>query len=302
MKIQILKELTGASKIETLNINKTMLIPLLLSLGVITGSCASKSNKVPAAKASDSDATTEARTRELQDEISIGREVAAKLFGTYGDLNQEKNQIEYLNLILQTLSEKTGRPEIIYRVGILDTDEINAFAAPGGYILVTKGLLKNVQNEQELAGVLAHEMGHINHRHLFKEVAPKREVSAGETLSRFLSRGGSNVSFAFSQAVSKGMKTLLDEGLKPELEYEADQSGVEYSWAAGYDPRYFREFIARLAKTQKSLSKTLLKTHPSFENRLNSLDINLNSLGMSEPLTPLANTTMIKRFAVLTEK
>jgi len=281
------------------NLTQLIFLPTFWSLCFIFNSCASKPNNEPK-KVTDPDTT--ARTRELQDEINIGREVAAKLFGTYGDLNQEKKQIEYLNLVLQTLTEKTGRPEIIYRVGILDSDEINAFAAPGGYILVTKGLLKNVKNEQELAGVLAHEMGHINHRHLFKEVAPKREVSAGETLSRFLSRGGSNVSFALSQAVSKGMKTLLDEGLKPELEYEADQSGVEYSWAAGYDPRYFREFMTRLAKTQKDHSKTLLKTHPSFEDRIKSLDVSLNSLGMKLPPPELDNTGMIKRFAVIEGK
>jgi len=280
-----------------INNNYLVSISSLLFTLLLTTSCSTK--PTPEIKKA-TEPEVEAKTRELQDEISIGREVAAKLFGTYGDLNQEVKQIQYLNLILQTLSAKTGRPELTYRVGILDTDEINAFAAPGGYILVTKGLLKNIQNEQELAGVLAHEMGHINHRHLFKEVAPKRDVSAGETLSRFLSRGGSNVTFAFSQAITKGMKTLLDEGLKPELEFEADQSGVEYTWAAGYDPRYFREFIGRLASNRKNKenSKTLLKTHPSFENRIKALDVNLKNIGMSLPVPELANTVMIKRFNI----
>lgn len=275
-------------------------------LALLLTSCATKkerksrsSKETPSAAAVQKEAQEkEARARELQDEISIGREMAAKLFGTYGDLNKETQKLEYLNLIIQTLAQKTGRPEINYRVGILDSDEINAFAAPGGYILVTKGLLSQIQNEHELAGVLAHEMGHINHRHLFKEVAPKREVSAGETLSRFLSRGGANVTFAFGQAVSKGMKMLLDEGLKPELEFEADQSGLEYTWATGYDPRYFREFMNRLAQNQKSKSKKLLKTHPSFENRIQSMDTNLTSLGLQLPAPEMNNEIMIKRFGV----
>lgn len=261
------------------------------------GSCAVKS---PKESSSPRAPELEARARELQDEMNIGREVAAKLFGTYGDLNKRKHSLEYLNLLVQSLAEKAGRPEIIYRVGILDTEDINAFAAPGGYILVTKGLLKIVQNEHELAGVLAHEMGHINHRHLFKEVAPKREVTAGETLSRLLSRGGANVSFALGQAVTKGMKTLLEEGLKPELEYEADQSGIEYSWATGYDPRHFRAFIERLAKNQKKDTQVLLKTHPSFENRLNQMDSHLKSLEMEAPTSPLDNAIMLKRFTVVT--
>lgn len=239
------------------------------------------------------------RARELQDELAMGREVAAKLMGTYGDLNERKKSLEYLNLVVQSLAEKAGRPEIIYRVGILDTDQVNAFATPGGYILITKGLLKIIQNEQELAGVLAHEMGHINHRHLYKEIAPKREISTGETLSRFLSRGGANVSFAFGQAVTKGVKTLLDEGLKPELEYEADQSGIEYAWATGYDPRHFRVFMERLAKSNKLDTKNLLKTHPSFSNRLNKIDLQLKNVGLTDPTPELSNSTMINRFTVL---
>ena len=280
-----------------------MSISLAVTLGGLFG--CSSSGKVPASKTATqktaskttADTDSETRARELQDEINIGREVAAKLLGTYGDLNEKKQSVEYLNLMIQTLAEKAGRPEIVYRVGILDTDEINAFAAPGGFILVTKGLLNAIENEQELAGVLAHEMGHINHRHLFKEVAPKREVTAGETLSRFLSRGGANVSFAFGQAVSKGMKTLLEEGLKPELEYEADQSGIEYTWATGYDPRYFRAFMERLAKNQPGDTKKLLKTHPTFSDRLQRLDTTLSSLGMQSPAPQLTNQAMLDRFS-----
>lgn len=276
---------------------KTPMTIVLLALCALLFSCASKTEKTvkPNAKTEN----TDQRARELQDEISIGREMAAKLFGTFGALNSEVQKLEYLNLIIQTLAEKAGRPEIVYRVGILDSDEINAFAAPGGYILVTKGLLNNIQNEHELAGVLAHEMGHINHRHLFKEVAPKREISTGESLSRFLSRGGANMTFALGQAVSKGMKMLTDEGLKPELEFEADQSGVEYSWATGYDPRYFRNFMSRLAQNQKSKSKTLLKTHPTFESRIKQLDVQLVNVGLESPAPNLVNPIMLKRFAVI---
>jgi predicted Zn-dependent protease len=295
--------------------NKKYLVLLPLSVVFLSVSCTSSSSKPAKTRVASTSAPPistptpdtgaddiESRARELQDEITIGREVAAKLLGTFGDLNERKRSTEYLNLIVQGLAEQAGRPEIIYRVGILDTDEINAFAAPGGYILVTKGLLNNIQNEQELAGVLAHEMGHINHRHLFKEVAPKREISAGETLSRLLSRGGANVSMAFGQAVSKGMKTLTDEGLKPELEYEADQSGVEYSWATGYDPRYFRQFMERLAKTNAGNTKKLLKTHPSFEDRLQRLDGHLKGLGLENLPPDLSNEMMVKRFSVLANK
>lgn len=242
---------------------------------------------------------TDERAQELQDEIAMGREMAAKLMGTYGDLNKRQLSTEYLNLIVNVLAEKTGRPELTYRVGILDTDEVNAFATPGGYILVTKGLLVNVQNEHELAGILGHEMGHINNRHLYKDLAFKRDVSTNETLSRLLSRGGANITFAFGQAVTKGLKTLLDEGLKPELEFEADQCGVEYAWASGYDPRYYRAFMARLQKNQPRSTKKLLKTHPTFHDRLIKIDLAVNKLLVDKDQSPPIQTSMLRRFEVI---
>jgi predicted Zn-dependent protease len=247
----------------------------------------------------EASAETELRARELADEIVIGREMTAKFLGTFGDLNQRRQSLEYLNLIVQTLAVKVGRPEIVYRVGIMDSNDINAFAMPGGYILVTRGLLNFVRNEEELACVLAHEMGHINHRHLYKDIAPKREVTTGETLTRFLSRGGAEVTFAFGQAVNKGVKTLLEEGLKPELEYEADLSGMEYSWATGYDPRHYKLFLQRLEKHHKNETKNLLKTHPSFSERLKKMEGHLRQLGVIDTQPPSSHDTMKRRFSVL---
>lgn len=280
------------------------LLFVLVFTSILFIQCSHKptSKAITEVKTPETKPSNEALARELQDEINIGREVAAKLMGTYGDLNERKKSLEYLNLLAQTLAIKVGRPEIQYFVGILDSSEINAFATPGGYILLTSGLLNFVENEHELAGVMAHEMGHINHKHLFKEVAPKREVTAGETLSRFLSRGGANVTFAFAQAVNRGLKTLLDEGLKPELEFEADQSGIEYTLATGYDPRYFKSFMTRLAAKKQEETKVLLKTHPSFETRIQKLNVGLTSLGLNDVLNPLDNPLMVKRFAVLAEK
>ena len=127
-------------------------------------------------------------------------------------------------------------------------------------------------------------------------------MTAGETLSRFLSRGGANVTFAFAQAVSKGIKTLLDEGLKPELEFEADQSGIEYAWATGYDPRYFRAFMTRLAAKKNEETKVLLKTHPSFQSRIQKLNTGLKGLGLNDTPTPIDNPLLQKRFSVLASK
>lgn len=210
------------------------------------------------------------RAKDLNDEITIGREMAAKLYGTYGQYNSDNAKIKYLNLIGKSISREVGRSEINFRIGILDTDELNAFATPGGYILITKGLLKLMNSEEELAGVIAHEIGHINYKHLYKSVAPKREVSVGETLTRIISLGKADLGASLIKSVQEGMKTLLDQGLKPELEYEADQSAVSYTWTTGYSHTAYVGLLKRLAQSVEGKAQ-VLKTHPGFAERLQHL-------------------------------
>jgi predicted Zn-dependent protease len=95
----------------------------------------------------------------------------------------------------------------------------------------------------------------------------------------------------------------MDGGLKPELEYEADQSAVEYTWATGYDPRHFRSFMERLAKNhQEDTTKKLLKTHPSFDDRLKKIDSQLKELGFAPSAPVVLSARMNSRFSVLTSK
>lgn len=101
----------------------------------------------------------------LADELVIGRSVSYALLQKYDSkINTDPALNEYVNLVGQSVAKaSSNRPNINYKFGIIDTDEINAFAAPGGYVFVTTGLLKVLSNENELAGVLAHEIGHIEH-------------------------------------------------------------------------------------------------------------------------------------------
>lgn len=237
------------------------------------------------------------KAKDLSDEITIGREMASKLYGTYGQYESDANKVKYLNLIGQSMTREVGRTEITFRVGILDTDELNAFATPGGYILLTKGLLKLVQNEEELAGVIAHEIGHINYKHLYKSVAPKRDVSVGETLTRIISLGKADMGASLIKSVQEGMNTLLDHGLKPELEYEADQSAVTYTWSTGYSHMAYLNLLQRLSKSVDTKAQ-VLKTHPSFSDRLNALNQFIKENGMQETskLTPTKRNQRFKRY------
>ncbi len=237
--------------------------------------------------------------KDLEDEKVVGREMASKLYGTYGEV-ASKDRVKYLNLILQTIVKKVGRPELEYKVGILDGEDANAFATPGGYILVTDALLKSLQNEEELAGVLAHEVAHINFKHLYKDMNKdkKKEVSVSETISRVLLMGRSDFSQALLKAVEEGMNTLTEKGLKPELEYEADENAINYIWAVGYSPEKYINVLERLNK--KTNHETVFsKTHPTFESRVEKL----NNYIATAQIASLSNSTDLdkrtQRFVLL---
>lgn len=229
--------------------------------------------------------------KDVKEEISIGREMAAKLYGSFGEF-EAKKALMYVNLVGKSIARQIGRPEITFRFGILDTEEVNAFATPGGYVLLTKGLLKNIKSESELAAVISHEIAHINAKHMYKEIAPRREVSQGENVTRLLSRGGDNIGAALGKAVSEGMKKLLDQGLAPEKEFEADSLAIMYASACGYNPQGLVTVLDRL-KSQQDLH--VGKTHPSFDLRIQNIEKEMKLNGI-QPVVRGDQEVLLKRF------
>ena len=204
----------------------------------------------------------------LKDEKEVGRHMAAKLAGAFG-VSDQATALKYLNLVGATVASQSTRPEITYHFGILISPEINAFATPGGYIFVTTTLLKTVRTESELAGILGHEIAHVTENHMSEAIMPKREVSASETLTRLLSRGGSDLGYSLGKVVNAGLDLLLETGLGPEKESDADSVGTTFALSAGYSPQALYEFLSFLEKQNGSV--TLSKTHPPFPLRLKNL-------------------------------
>jgi beta-barrel assembly-enhancing protease len=200
---------------------------------------------------------------DILDEIKLGRSVAASISGTTG-IYKNKAMTHYLELVGATIVHFNGRNEIPYYFSILNSDSINAFACPGGYVFVTKGLIKAVKNEAELAGVLAHEIAHINYRHVYNQVAPQRTKSVESFLSKWV--GAKNISFsvAFNQIASKSLDILFKKGLQHEDEYEADVATIFYIKAAGYNPLSYIEFLKRI----QSKKETYSRTHPPLSKRI----------------------------------
>lgn len=241
----------------------------------------------------------EQEVQAVKEEISIGRTMASKMIGTFGYFEKSEDAQDYLRVLGGTLAKNFGRTELKYHFAIIEDSAPNAFATPGGYIFVTSGLMKLVKDESELAAILAHELVHVNHKHMYQKVRPKKEVTTGETIGRILSRGAGDIGKSLSQAVAAGMNTLLEEGLTQAAETDADTTSVIYVSQMGYDPGAMIRVLERLSKNK---GKTVFhKTHPPFETRIADIQKTLTAEGL-EPQLKLNGQVLKTRFVKATRR
>ena len=236
-----------------------LFLPLIL-INFIILSCSSGSSR----------RKEQADTRDnLIREMEFGRLLSVKIIEKYPVLQDEKATL-YINKVGKAVALFAGRPELEYHFAILDSDTINAFAAPGGFVFITKGALLKMKNEAELAAVLGHEIGHINNRHILKELPPPRETGGiVNTLAALLVAQGTVVSSAFSEVVNQASEMLFSKGYKKEDEFEADKSAIYYVAETGYTPRGLFDFIKRLKEYRaKDENAVVYNTHPSPTERL----------------------------------
>jgi len=206
------------------------------------------------------------------EEHFIGRAVAAQVLTRYRPLN-DPGLNAYAQKVAQAVALASDRPATFkgYHVQILDTSEVNAFAAPGGFLFVTKGLLQLVKSEDELAGVLAHEVAHVAKKHGLKTIQTSRLTSAFTTLGSeaaksYTPQQVSQLTTAFEGAVEDVVNKLVVNGYSRDKEYEADEFAAQYAKAANYDPGALKTFLARLDKFQGD-SGGMFKTHPPAAKR-----------------------------------
>jgi predicted Zn-dependent protease len=222
------------------------------------------------------------RHDDVLEEISFGREVAARVIGRYG-LYRNAEVEKYVNLVGRAVALHSSRSDLEFRFGILNTDEVNGYAAPGGYVLITRGALERMHDESELAGVLAHEIGHITERHAVKELNIRAsEGSAVSGFARLIGGGTESARAAFSHAVDRALDMLFKDGYKREDEVQADRDAVIFTAAAGYDPyglvRYFKRLETEKGRKQKT--EVLDRTHPPFEERIATMSWILQTEGL----------------------
>lgn len=209
-------------------------------------------------------------------EAEIGSGVAASLLGAAPLVQDEKLQA-YVNRLGLWIALQTERADLPWRFGVLDSDSINAFAAPGGYIFITRGLLLRMRNEAELVGVLAHEMGHVLKRHHLQAIQKNAQTGIVAGLASMAADNSKSRELT-QKAISTGTE-LYARGLDKEDEYEADRIGVVLASRAGYDPYGLPGVLQTLdaMNAQDSSLALMFKTHPAPAQRLQLLDTAMGS-------------------------
>jgi predicted Zn-dependent protease len=209
-----------------------------------------------------------------EQEYYIGRSVGAVVLSKYpAYANTQVNQ--YINTLGQTLAKASDLPEVFggYHFLVLESDDINAFATPGGHIFITRGLIRCCRTEDALAAVLAHEIGHVQLRHGMQAIEKARvtealTVLAQEGLKTYGSREVAQLTRAFSGAISDIASNMINNGYSRSFEYQADQAALVILQRIGYNPSGLIDMLAGMEQKLKPGGLDFAKTHPAPRDRI----------------------------------
>lgn len=254
---------------------------LILKSLILTALC------LPAAQAFDLGQELRNAARELQkpgaisslggysepEEVAIGRQIAGNLLGA-SPLVPDKKLQKYVNNVGRWVASQSERADLEWHFGVIESNDINAFAAPGGYIFMTRGLYKQLKDESELAGVLAHEIAHVIKKHHLKILQQSRMVDLGGKLIGKQAGGNDNI----RKLIGSGAE-IVSRSLDKGAEFEADRTGVVLAARAGYDAYGLPGVLQQIGHSSANDSSValLFKTHPHPDERLAKLDDAMDS-------------------------
>jgi predicted Zn-dependent protease len=236
-----------------------------------------------------------------EQEYYIGRAVAATILGdarypAYADAKSR----EYVNLLGLSLAYGSSQPETYggWHFLVLDSTEINAFGAPSGYVLVSRGLLACAKSEDEVAAILAHEIGHVALRHGVNAIKGARTAGAATSGLKALALLGGNSTTqqlvgAFGDVIKDFIDTLVTRGYSRQLEYQADAFAVALLAASGYEPRALVRMLEVMGSKWKKDGPGFMKTHPSPAERIKEVEKVL--AGMPAPAAPTTAVAKVRQ-------
>lgn len=217
-----------------------------------------------------------------KEERQIGEDVSRNLREKYGVV-QDQELTKYVSLVGMVLAKSSSRPNLDWKFIILDTDGVNAFAAPGGIIHITRGLLGVIKNEAQLAGALGHEITHVTEKHTINYIRDSKMISTGADAA-----GGNSTRDLFVSKVSeRAYHVLLDGEMSQGNESAADRGGVKLANSVGYSPSGLVDVLKALDARNKGQDSRngLFASHPATQERINALEKQIASEHLSAKAT-----------------
>ena len=212
-----------------------------------------------------------------EQEYFIGRSVGATIISTYKVYDNDK-ATRYLNVLGQSVSRFSDMPDTFkgYRFLILESDEINAFAAPGGFIFISRGMIRLCRTEDDLAAIIAHEVGHVQLRHAVKAIKSSRLTSALTILAMegAKSFGGeqlAQLTTAFEGSIGDITSTMMNSGYARGQEREADRAAIVILQRMGYRQASLVDVLGRMGKVLETDHRGFGATHPPTDTRIKEL-------------------------------
>jgi predicted Zn-dependent protease len=205
---------------------------------------------------------------DYQSEFAIGETLALEGFRRYGLPVKDSGVQKYVSLVGNAVARNSARPNIPFYFVLVNSPIYNAFSCPGGIIFVSSALVRAMEDESQLAGVLAHEAAHVGHRHALQSVKRAKFFEGVAKIGDAAMKGEKGKKF--KEMIGTLQNVLFDRGLDQNMEYEADMSGMEIAYRTGYDPEGLIKVLEILNEKEATARKegSWFSTHPPLSARI----------------------------------
>lgn len=254
------KASSSASGSESINMAKSLLGSMSSKVGSLLGTA----EKV----------TPKSEAEQSAEELALGPQIAGRILGARPLWNDSAAQ-HRVNVIGRWVASQTSRPDLPWTFGVIDSPEINAFAAPGGYVLVTRGMYEILSTDGEVAAVLGHEISHCVQRDHYNVIRKQELATTGKDLAMSEVKTGTDTASVYArQYVEQHGAAIMLTALDREAEYRADEAAEIYVARAGMNPVSLYAVLQKMAAagTQSAMLAQLYKTHPALDDRLDRID------------------------------
>ena len=260
----------------------SMLVAVLLGCSLLSSGAFAQKKKNDPDAIGDRDVGSGINFYSLEKEIALGKQLAQEV-ERQAKIVDDPIVAEYINRVGQNIVRNSDA-KVPFTIKVLDTEEVNAFALPGGFFFVNSGLILKADSESELAGVMAHEIAHVAARH------GTRQATRGELAQIGMIAASIAIPYTWTgYAIRQGMGLAIPLGFltfSRGMEREADYLGLQYLYKAGYDPRSFIDFFEKIETMEKKKPGTISKvfaTHPMNDDRIKAAQEEIQKILPEKP-------------------